>query len=69
MTLAAIKEQITELSAKDRLALESWLAERWDAEIENDFSSGGAGMRLLDKVRADVRQGKFEPFPRVRRRS
>jgi hypothetical protein len=43
-----------------------WLAERdrhqWDAELERDFSSGGAGMDLLDRVKAQVRQGESVPM-------
>ena len=47
-------------------ALAAWLAERgqseWDAEIERDFAAGGAGRSLLEKMKADVRAGKFRPF-------
>ena len=54
MTLEAIKNAIVHLPEEERLALESWLAEAWDAQIEKDFSSGGAGMTLLDEVDAQI---------------
>ena len=62
MTIQSIKEAIEELSPEDRQALESWLAESWDAEIEEDFSPGGAGMEVLEKVKAEIQDGKFLPF-------
>jgi hypothetical protein len=43
-----------------------WLAERdrreWDAQIERDFSPGGAGMNLLDQVGSRVRRGESVPM-------
>ncbi len=66
MTLETIKEAIEQLPSEDRLALESWLAEAWDAEIEKDFSPGGPGMPILDKVKSDLREGKFTPFEQGR---
>jgi hypothetical protein len=44
MSLDSLKAAIQQLPEKDRLALETWLAESWDAEIASDFSPGGAGM-------------------------
>jgi len=44
------------------LSLAAWLFERdqaeWDAEIERDFSPGGAGNALLEEMKADARAGK-----------
>ena len=61
-----IKEAIAALSEQDRLALASWLSiqtmDEWDREMERDFSSGGAGHHLVEKVRADIRAGKFSPM-------
>ena len=54
MSLEAIKEAITRLPTEDRLALESWLAESWDAQMEQDFSAGGAGIELVEKVKAEI---------------
>lgn len=62
MTLDTVKEAIEQLSDEDRLALETWLAEQWDAQIEQDFSPGGAGMPILEKVKAEIRAGKFARF-------
>ncbi|MBI1955073.1 MAG: hypothetical protein HYS38_01620 [Acidobacteria bacterium] len=66
MTLEAVKKAIEHLPKKEQRALVHWLDEReqaaWDAEIEKDFSSGGRGMPLLEKVKADVRAGKFKPM-------
>jgi hypothetical protein len=50
VALESIKEAIVQLPEEERLALESWLADAWDAQIEKDFSPGGAGMALLEEV-------------------
>jgi len=34
----------------------------WDAEIERDFTAGGAGPVLLEDVRQQVRQAKSPPL-------
>ena len=66
MTLDAIKEAIAELPPEDRAALAAWIAERemdqWDRQMQRDFSAGGRGERLLEKIKADVRAGKFRPI-------
>ena len=54
MTLEAIKEAIVQLPEEERLALESWMAKAWDAQIEQDFSPGGAGLALLEEVDAQI---------------
>ena len=66
MTLEAIKEAIVQLPNEERLALESWLAE--DAQIEEDFSPGGAGMALLEEVDAQIDAGNFDHFKVTRPR-
>ena len=64
MTLEAIKKAIEHLPKEEQSVLLCWLDEReqaaWDAEIEKDFSPGGRAMPLLEKARADVREGKFK---------
>ncbi len=64
MTMEAIKKAIEHLPKEEQSVLLRWLDEReqaaWDAEIEKDFSPGGRGMPLLEKARADVREGKFK---------
>ncbi len=71
MTLKAIKEAIEHLPEEEQIALLHWLHEReqaaWDEEIERDFSPGGRGTPLLDKVKSDIRAGKFKPMEEGRR--
>jgi hypothetical protein len=58
MDLAQIQHVIEELPADDQTVLAAWIVDRdldrWDKEIEEDFSPGGAGMELLDKVKQRV---------------
>ena len=65
MNLAQIQHVIEELPVEDQTALAAWIVNRerarWDEEIEQDFSPGGAGMDLLDKVKQRVRQGLSRP--------
>ena len=67
MTLEALKEAIAELPAEEKTALASWLNEQamdeWDRQMQQDFSPGGRGAHIVDKVKAEVRAGKFRPFP------
>jgi len=66
MTLEALKQAITELPAEERAALATWLNEQdmdeWGREMQKDFSTGGRGMRVVEKVKADIRAGKFRPM-------
>jgi len=61
MTLEAIKQAITELPEQEKTSLVAWLneqdAEAWDHQIEEDFSSGGAGMALLERWDAEIKAG------------
>ena len=72
MTLDAIKEAISDLPAEERLALAAWLTEQemdeWDREMQKDFSPGGRGAGLVEKVKADIRSGKFHPMDEQRLR-
>jgi len=64
MTLDAIKAAIEQLPEADQQQLLTWLDEReqlaWDAEMQRDFAPGGQGSSLIDKVKADIRGGKFK---------
>jgi hypothetical protein len=55
-----------ELPAEEKAALAAWLNERemdgWDRQRRQDFSSGGRGMRVVEKVKADIRDDKFRPM-------
>ena len=66
MTLSAIKDAIQALSDGEKTALIDWLAsvdrQLWDAQIEQDFSPGGAGMDLLKVVDAEIESGNFKPL-------
>ena len=59
MTIAEIQRAIEALAQDDRTKLATWIADRdraaLDAEIERDFSAGGAGSALLENVRQQVR--------------
>jgi hypothetical protein len=66
MDLIEIQQAIEELPPDEQAELAAWVAERdqaqWDAELERDFSPGGAGNALLEEMKADRRAGKFYPF-------
>jgi hypothetical protein len=63
MGLPDIQRAIEMLSSDQQAALLDWLAERdrrqWDAQLERDFSPGGAGIELLDRVKAQIRQARI----------
>jgi hypothetical protein len=62
MTLEALKAEISKLPPDWRRELADWLTaldeEGWDREIEADFSPGGRGTDLLDKIRQEIADGK-----------
>jgi hypothetical protein len=64
--LTEIQHAIVELPAEEQIALAAWIVDldrsRWDEEIERDFSPGGAGMGLLDRVKKQVRDGLSRPL-------
>jgi hypothetical protein len=66
MSLTELQRAIEALPAEQQAGLAAWLAERdrrqWDIEIDQDFSPGGAGMALLDRVRAQVGRGESKPL-------
>lgn len=70
MDLTEIQRAIETLPKDEQAALAAWLSAReqaeWDAEIERDFSPGGAGMALLEEMKADARAGKSRPFEQGR---
>jgi len=72
MSLTEIQRAIEALPAEQQASLAVWLSERdrrqWDLELDQDFSSGGAGMALLDGVREQVRRGESKPLTEGRQR-
>ena len=62
MTVEAIKEAITALPEDERHSLVSWLNEldydEWDKLMVKDFSPGGRGMALVEKVKREIAEGK-----------
>ena len=65
MTVQALKEVIVGLPEEERRSLALWLngldCDDWDKEMAQDFSPGGRGAHLVEKVKADVAAGKFRP--------
>lgn len=65
MTLETIKEVIVGLPEDERRSLALWLngldCDEWDKEMARDFSPGGRGGHLVEKVKADIAAGKFRP--------
>jgi hypothetical protein len=72
MSLAEIQRAIEALAAEEQASLAVWLSERdgrrWDLELERDFSPGGAGMALLDRVPEQVGRGESKPVSEGRQR-
>jgi len=66
MTVDAIKDAITGLPEEDRVALAAWLSlqtmDEWDRQMARDFAPGGRGAGVIEKVRAEIRAGKFGPM-------
>jgi hypothetical protein len=73
MTIAEIQRAIEGLAEDEQTKLATWIAERdravWDAELERDFSAGGAGSPLLENIRRQVRRGESLPFAEGPRRA
>ena len=66
MTVEAIKEAITKLQEDERHSLAAWLNlleyDEWDKQMVRDFSRGGRGHRLVEKVKRDIAGGKARPM-------
>ena len=66
MTVEAIKEAIASLSEQERASLAAWMIEQdydeWDMQITRDFSPGGRGHPIVDRVNRDINEGKFTPL-------
>jgi hypothetical protein len=66
MTVEAIKAAIQKLPQSDRQNLADWFDEleeqAWDAEMERDFSPGGRGYDLVERINSNIDKGKFGPL-------
>jgi hypothetical protein len=51
---------------EDKIALATWLSlqtmDEWDRQMVLDFAPGGRGVHVIEKVKADIRAGKFGPM-------
>ena len=65
MTVDALKQAIVELPEEQRHALSAWLSEldydSWDRQMAEDFSDGGRGAHLVERIKADIAAGIFRP--------
>jgi len=66
MTIEAIKSAIAALPLEERHSLASWLNEleydAWDKQMVQDFSPGGRGMTLVEKVKREISEGRTIPL-------
>jgi hypothetical protein len=66
MDLAEIQHAIEALPPDQQATLAACLSERyhaqWKAEIERDFSPGGAGVVLIEEMKAETRACKSRPL-------
>ena len=66
LTLDAIKEAIAGLPEHERATLAAWLIEReydeWDRQMANDFSPGGRGYHLAEKINQQIADDEFTPM-------
>jgi len=67
MSLAEIKDAVTELSPKELAELAAFIQAQdklaWDREIEEDFSPGGKHHGALAKIDAVTSQEDWPEFP------
>jgi thiamine pyrophosphate-dependent acetolactate synthase large subunit-like protein len=66
MTVQAIKAAIEQLTESERRELADWFEQleeaAWDAEMEQDFSPGGRGHNLVERINREIDEGKFTPL-------
>ena len=58
MTLEALKEAVVHLSESEREQFAHWFEElaeeAWDKQIERDFSPGGRGAHVVEKIDREI---------------
>ncbi len=66
MGVDTIKAAITQLSEDERHSLAAWLHEmeydEWDKQMSKDFSPGGRGERVVEKIKRGIAEGKARPM-------
>lgn len=66
MTVESIKRAIESLPADQRQSLAQWLNElsydEWDRQMVADFSPGGRGAALVERVKREVAEGRTADF-------
>jgi hypothetical protein len=66
VTVEAIKAVIAQLPEEERHSLATWLNELayddWDKEMVKDFSPGGRGHHLVEKLKREIAEGKTRPM-------
>ena len=72
MTVEAIKHAIVHLSEQERSQLADWFQdleeEAWDRQMEQDFTPGGRGAHLLEKIDRQIDAGTFTSLEEGMRR-
>jgi ketosteroid isomerase-like protein len=65
MNVETLKEAIVGLPEEDRQSFAAWINgldyDAWDKEMAEDFSSGGSGAHLIEKVKREIADGKARP--------
>lgn len=66
MTVEAIKDAIAGLAEDDRHSLAAWLNDfdydAWDRQMVQDFTPGGRGTALAERVKRQIAEGKARPM-------
>ena len=66
MTVEALKDAIAGLPAEERHSIATWLNDldydAWDRQMVEDFSPGGRGMALVERVKRQIAEGKARPM-------
>ena len=66
MTVETLKEAIVGLPEEERYSLAAWINgldyDDWDREMAEDFSPGGRGAHLVEKVKRQITEGKARPM-------
>jgi hypothetical protein len=71
-TVEKIADQVKQLPRRELDELLTWLADYeasqtddWDREIEEDAQPGGRLEEVLQRVRADIAQGRTKPLDQI----